>query len=59
MDGGEGNRDDEKMLIRFGLHFCRRYANLVRYDPDFCSSCPFEGSDDPAAPPDQKRVIKS
>lgn len=26
-----------------GLHFCKRYRNIVRYDPEFCGSCPFNG----------------
>lgn len=26
-----------------GLHFCRRYMNLVRYDPEVCRACPFNG----------------
>lgn len=58
MDAEEGIRDEGKPN-RYGLHFCRRYANLVRYDPDLCSACPFEGSEDRAIPLAQKRVIKS
>lgn len=35
--------EEHDKLIRFGLHFCRRYKNLVRFDPDFCARCPFNG----------------
>ena len=28
---------------RFGLHLCKRYRNLVRYDPELCGRCPFRG----------------
>lgn len=26
-----------------GLHYCRRYMNLVRYDEELCRVCPFNG----------------
>jgi len=34
---------DKPEFKRLGLHFCKRYRNLVRYDPDFCGACPFNG----------------
>jgi hypothetical protein len=34
-------RASEKASL--GLHFCRRYQNLVRYNPEFCGACPFNG----------------
>jgi hypothetical protein len=24
-----------------GLHFCRNYQNVVRYNPELCGKCPF------------------
>ena len=37
--------DHEKRIKmnNIGLHFCRRYRNLVRYDPNFCKTCSFFG----------------
>jgi hypothetical protein len=34
---------DESDKASLGLHFCRHYQNLVRYDPEFCGACPFNG----------------
>lgn len=41
----EGGGDDKKRgrLFSVGLHFCRRYRNMVRYNPEFCGNCPFNG----------------
>ncbi len=30
-------------LARLGLHFCRHYQNLVKYNPEFCGKCPHNG----------------
>jgi hypothetical protein len=42
---GEAGGGDERRerLKRVGLHFCSRYRNLVRFDPEFCGRCPFNG----------------
>ena len=32
-----------RRLISSGLHFCRYYENLVRFDPEFCGKCPHNG----------------
>jgi hypothetical protein len=32
-----------RRLISSGLHFCRHYKNLVRYNPEFCGKCPHNG----------------
>ncbi|MGD2201243.1 MAG: hypothetical protein PVJ38_06415 [Candidatus Bathyarchaeota archaeon] len=28
------------LMIKAGLHFCRKYNNIVRYNPEFCDGCP-------------------
>ncbi|MGD2142591.1 MAG: hypothetical protein PVH79_03820 [Candidatus Bathyarchaeota archaeon] len=40
-----GDLDQEKAerMIKVGLHFCSRYNNIVRYDPELCGSCPYNG----------------
>lgn len=38
--GDDGRRD---RLNSVGLHFCKLYKNLVRYNPEFCGRCPFNG----------------
>jgi len=51
MSGGQagvaGGKEDaeakRKRMIRIGLHFCKLYRNLVKYNPEFCDSCPFNG----------------
>lgn len=44
MSGEAGGGDEKRVrLIRVGLHFCRRYRNLVRYNSEFCGRCPFNG----------------
>jgi hypothetical protein len=40
-DHGHQSRAAE--LAKVGLHFCRYYRNLVRYDPEFCGKCPHNG----------------
>jgi hypothetical protein len=35
--------EKQDKLIQVGLHFCRRYMNLVRYNPEFCARCSFNG----------------
>lgn len=32
-----------RRLLSSGLHFCRYYENLVRFDPEFCDKCPHNG----------------
>lgn len=32
--------------INVGLHICKRYKNLVKYNPEFCANCPFNGLKD-------------
>jgi regulator of replication initiation timing len=54
--GEEAMRDEERRekalrLIKSGLHFCNRYNNLVRYNPEFCGNCEhngFRAKDSPA-----------
>jgi len=41
--GELGDEEKRDRLNRIGLHFCRRYRNLVRYNPEFCEKCPFNG----------------
>jgi hypothetical protein len=41
MSGRRSKVATEKAAL--GLHFCKRYQNLVRYDPEFCGACPFNG----------------
>lgn len=43
--GADCKVDLEKRVTKnkVGLHFCRRYRNLVRYDPNFCKTCSFNG----------------
>ena len=44
MSGEAGDGDERReRLNRVGLHFCIRYKNLVRFDPEFCGRCPFNG----------------
>jgi len=38
-----GGKERREKLTCLGLHFCRRYGNLVRYNPEFCGRCPFNG----------------
>lgn len=45
----EGIHDRHEKLVRIGLHFCRRYKNLVRFDSEFCARCPFNGLGDVSA----------
>ena len=42
-EGGAGRDGRRERLRGLGLHFCGRYRNLVRFDPEFCGSCPFNG----------------
>lgn len=53
---GPGVFDEKRRrLLRVGLHFCRNYGNLVRYDPDLCDGCPHNGLGDrrDGAPPSE------
>ncbi|MBS7619134.1 hypothetical protein KEJ21_00590 [Candidatus Bathyarchaeota archaeon] len=34
--------EEQQFKLR-GLHYCRRYMNLVRYDAELCGICPFNG----------------
>lgn len=35
--------DKRSELENFGLHFCKRFKNLVKFNPEFCGKCPFNG----------------
>ena len=37
--------EDEKKLQSKGLHFCKNYQNLVRYSPELCGKCKYNGRD--------------
>lgn len=43
--GYEQNPDEkaEKLKKEKGLHYCDQYNNLVRFNPDFCEGCPYNG----------------
>lgn len=44
VSGDVEDRDAERESLKgLGLHFCAHYRNLVRFDPIFCGSCPFNG----------------
>jgi hypothetical protein len=30
-----------KLLRSIGLHHCRRYGNIVRFDEELCGKCPY------------------
>lgn len=33
----------EKLRKEGGLHYCSQYNNLVRFNPEFCGKCPYNG----------------
>jgi hypothetical protein len=38
------DKSEEKRRVRqVGLHYCRHYRNLVRFNPNFCGPCPYNG----------------
>jgi hypothetical protein len=38
------DKSEEKRRVKqVGLHYCRQYGNLVRFNPKFCGSCPYNG----------------
>ena len=39
----ETTTDDESKTPKRGLHHCRYYDNLVKYNPNFCGKCPHNG----------------
>lgn len=39
----EERREKALRLIKSGLHFCNRYDNLVRYNPELCGNCEHNG----------------
>ena len=41
--GDEERRETALRLIRSGLHFCDRYDNIVRYNPELCGNCEHNG----------------
>jgi len=44
VSGDVGGGDERRgRLNRVGLHLCKRYKNLVRFNPVFCGRCPFNG----------------
>lgn len=46
MGRAEDAKAKRKRLINVGLHVCKRYRNLVKYNPEFCGNCPFNGLKD-------------
>lgn len=40
---GRISREKSAALIKVGLHYCSRYRNLVKYNPEFCGKCPHNG----------------
>ncbi len=35
----ELTEEKKQMLKSIGLHYCRHYDNVVRFDPPFCGKC--------------------
>jgi hypothetical protein len=35
--------DHTKKVRNPGLHFCKNYKNLVKYNPELCGHCPYNG----------------
>lgn len=40
---GTENAEKTRRLLSLGLHFCRHYKNLVKFNPEFCGRCPHNG----------------
>lgn len=49
--GDEERREKALRLIKSGLHFCNRYDNLVRYNPELCGNCEHNGFKSMSSPP--------
>ena len=41
--GNVTTTDDGSKTPRHGLHHCRYYDNLVKYNPRLCGKCPHNG----------------
>ncbi len=39
--GAKEQNDKTLRLVNYGLHFCRKYDNLVRYNPELCGDCEY------------------
>ena len=37
------NSEERRRVRQVGLHYCSNYRNLVRFNPEFCASCPHNG----------------
>jgi len=37
----EPTEEKLRRLKAVGLHYCRHYENVVRYNPPSCGSCPY------------------
>jgi hypothetical protein len=35
--------DHENYVPRYGLHYCKYYQNIVKFNPEFCGKCPYNG----------------
>ncbi len=40
---GTENAEKTRRFLSSGLHFCRHYKNLVKFNPEFCGRCPHNG----------------
>ena len=49
--GDEEGWEKALRLIKSGLHFCRKYDNLVRYNPELCGDCEHNGFRSESIPP--------
>jgi len=38
-----GGKDVVRLLVSLGLHHCRRYGNVVRFNEESCGKRPFSG----------------
>lgn len=36
-------KDERTRLKSMGLHYCSYYQNIVKWNPEFCGSCPYNG----------------
>jgi hypothetical protein len=36
-----------KKLKKIGLHYCKHYMNIVKYNPIFCDKCPYNSASKP------------
>ena len=43
MNGDPEHEERARRLIKVGLHFCKHYNNVVKYNPELCEKCPSNG----------------